>query len=190
VALLAALSWCAVSCVAPLGPGYTIEKQQIQVHFVAEPEPRIRIEADYFLKNTGNQPLDGLELRLPVKRRFRYEQPRATWDGAALAIGISQDNPRNSVVTFTQPWTFSSRRTLHVSYELSPAAPGETALSFAPDAFFLPAQGWSPELLPPRGLFSKGGVPLTNGNCVCIFPSDFWCARAARRGKLRKAAEK
>jgi len=89
------LSWCAASCVAPLGPGYTIEKQQIQVHFVAAPEPRIRIEADYLLKNTGNQPLSDLELRLPGRRRFHYDEPRATWDGATLAIGTSEDNPRN-----------------------------------------------------------------------------------------------
>jgi hypothetical protein len=61
----AAAFWAA-SCVAPLGPGYTIEKQQIQVQFVLVPSPRIRIEADYQLKNTGNQPLSDLEIRLPV----------------------------------------------------------------------------------------------------------------------------
>jgi len=51
---------------ASLQPGYTIEKQQIQVRFVLVPSPRIRIEADYQLKNTGNQPLSDLEIRLPV----------------------------------------------------------------------------------------------------------------------------
>jgi hypothetical protein len=172
-ALLAALSFSAASCVAPLGPGYTIEKQNIQVYFVGAPEPRIRIEADYLLKNTGNQPLDDLELRLPGKRRFHYSEPRATWDGAAIAIGISSDNPRNSLVSFSQPWTLSSRRTLHVSYELSPAAPGETTLSFAPDAFFLPAQGWSPELLPSRGSFATGGVPPKEWAMSVRVPAGF-----------------
>ena len=47
----------AAGCVAPLGPGYTIEKQEIRVQFKASPEPRIAIEADFQLKNTGNQPL-------------------------------------------------------------------------------------------------------------------------------------
>jgi hypothetical protein len=173
VALLAAFSFCAAACVAPLGPGYTIEKQQIQVNFVAAPEPRIRIEADYVLKNTGNQPLNDLELRLPGKRRFHYDEPRATWDGAALAIGISSDNPRNSLVTFSQPWALSSRRTLHISYELTPAAPGETTLSFAPDAFFLPAQGWSPELLPSRGSFATGGVPPKEWAMSVRVPAGF-----------------
>ena len=55
----------AAGCVAPLGPGYTIVRQQIRVQFVPAPEPRTRIEAEYLLKNTGNQPLSELELRLP-----------------------------------------------------------------------------------------------------------------------------
>jgi len=183
VTLLAVLSWCAASCVAPLGPGYTIEKQQIQVHFVAAPEPRIRIEADYLLKNTGNQPLSDLELRLPGRRRFHYDEPRATWDGATLAIGTSEDNPRNSVVTFSHAWALSARHTLHFSYQLEPPRPGETALSFAPDAFFLPAQGWSPELLPPRGLFSKGGVPPDKWELRVHLPERFLVRTSGEKSK-------
>ena len=64
----------------PLGPGYTIEKQEIRVRFVATPEPRIQLASDYRLKNTGNRPLDQLELRLPGRRRFRYENPNVSWD--------------------------------------------------------------------------------------------------------------
>src|SRR5260370_42398977 len=43
-------------CVAPLGPGYTIEKQQVHVQVGAAPEPRIRIEAEDLLKKTRNRP--------------------------------------------------------------------------------------------------------------------------------------
>lgn len=53
----------------------------------------------------------------------------------------------------------SARHTLHLSAEYLPANAGETTLSFSNDAFFLPAQGWSPELLPAKGLFATGGVP-------------------------------
>ncbi|MGH9865606.1 MAG: hypothetical protein ACRD4H_09360, partial [Candidatus Acidiferrales bacterium] len=61
--LLAGVIFCAGGCVAPLGPGYTIEKQEIHVDFVAAPEPRIYIQADYQLRNTGNQPLASLRVR-------------------------------------------------------------------------------------------------------------------------------
>jgi hypothetical protein len=46
-------------------------------------------------------------------------------------------------------------------------------LSFAPDAFFLPAQGWSPELLPAKGLFPTGGVPPQKWELVVRVPDTF-----------------
>src|SRR5437899_3053003 len=185
----AAAFWV-TSCVAPLGPGYTIEKQQIHVQFVPVPSPRIRIEANYQLKNNGNQPLSDLEIRLPVRRRFHYGEPRATWDGAALAIANSADNPRNSLASFSQAWAVSARRTLHVSYEFAPAEPGETALGFAEDAFFLPAQGWSPELLPARGGFATGGVPPKKWELSARVPEGFLIHMSGVQAKTsRKGGE-
>jgi hypothetical protein len=77
LAAAAGVAALASGCVAPLGPGYTIESQQVRVQFVAAPEPRIRIEAEYALKNTGNRPLNEVELRLPGRRRFDFYYPRA-----------------------------------------------------------------------------------------------------------------
>jgi hypothetical protein len=186
---VAAALWV-TSCVAPLGPGYAIEKQQIDVQFVPVPAPRIRIEADYRLKNTGNQPLSDLEIRLPGKRQFHYGELRATWDGAALAIANSADNPRNSLASFSQAWTVSARRTFHVSYEFAPAEPGETAMSFAEDAFFLPAQGWSPELLPARGVFATGGVPPKKWELSALVPEGFLIHMSGAQAKTsRKGGE-
>jgi len=167
------LSLWAASCAVPLGPGYTIEKQQFQVRFVAQPEPRIRIEADYQLKNTGNQPLHELELRLPGRRRFHYENPSAQWDSATLVLGESRDNPRNSILTLSEPWTMSSRHSLRLAVEFSPPREGEPSLSFSSDAFFLPAAGWSPELLPPGGLFASGGVPPKLWELLVAVPEGF-----------------
>ncbi len=171
--LLAASALFAASCVAPLGPGYTIESQHIRVQFVPAPEPRIRIEAEYVLKNTGNQPLSELELRLPGRQRFHSEEPRATWDATAITTGISAGNPRNALIALPQPWTMSARHTLHLSVEYSPATAGEGALSFSDDAFFLPAEGWSPELLPARGLFATGGVPPKKWEMNVRVPEGF-----------------
>ena len=67
------------------GPGYSIEKQEIRVQFLPGPDPRIRVDSDYQLRNTGNQPLSSLELRLAGRRSFRVAAAQATWDGAALA---------------------------------------------------------------------------------------------------------
>src|SRR5260370_5640428 len=104
----------AAGCVAALGPGYTIESQQVRVQFVPEPEPRIRIDAQYVLKNTGNRPLSELELRLPVWRSFHFDEPRAAWDATEVTPGISPDNPRNALIPLPRPWTLPARHTLNL----------------------------------------------------------------------------
>lgn len=170
-------------CVASLGPGYTIEKQEIRVQFVAAPEPRIRVEAEYSLKNTGNWPLNELELRLPGRRRFHFDEPHATWDATAISTGISSGHVRNALIMLPQPWTMSARHTLHLSIEYLPATSGETALSFSSDAFFLPAEGWSPELLPARGLFATGGVPPKKWDLSVQVPEGFLVHTSGQKAK-------
>jgi hypothetical protein len=170
-------------CVAPLGPGYTIESQQVRVQFIAAPEPRIRIETEYLLKNTGNRPLNELELRLPGRRRFHFDEPHATWDTIAITPAISTEHPRNVLITLPEPWTMSARHTLHLSIEYLPAAAGETALTFSSDAFFLPAEGWSPELLPARGLLATGGAPPKKWDLRVEVPEGFLVHTSGKQAK-------
>jgi hypothetical protein len=190
VLALAAVAYCAAGCTAAFGPGYTIEKQEISVRFVPAPQPRIQLEAAYQLRNDGNQPLSSIELRLPGRRRFHFADPHAEWDAAALALETSPANPRNVLLTFPKLWTVSQSRTLHLSVEFQPAAAGETTLSFAPDAFFLPAEGWSPELLPARGAFATGGVPPKKWFLTLRVPDAFLVHASGRASKTsRKGGE-
>src|SRR5260370_32755337 len=98
--------------------------------FVPAPQPVIRIEGVYQLKNTGDQPLTSLELRLPGRRRFHFSEPSAQWDKTALTFSASTDNPRNVLLTFPQPWTVSSRHTLRLAVEYQRPDSNATALSF------------------------------------------------------------
>ena len=170
-----------------LGPGYTIEKQEIRVRFVAKPEPRIGIAADYQLKNRGTRPLQELVLRLPGRRRFQYENPSAGWDSTKVMLQPSPDNPRDTLVALPKAWTRGARHTLHLSVEYAPPAAGDASLSFSNDAFFLPAAGWSPELLPPEGLFASGGVPPKKWNLWVDAPAGF---QIRTSGTQRKSGRK
>jgi hypothetical protein len=167
-----AILWAA-GCVAPLGPGYTIEKQEIRVHFLPSPEPHILIESDYQLKNSGNQPLASLEVRLPGRRRFHFAEPKASWDNAALNEKAVPSDPRNTLLKFPQPWAIGSSHTLHLSVEFQLSAPGGPGLSFASDAFFLPSEGWSAELLPAHGFLATGGVPPKKWELQVRVPDGF-----------------
>jgi hypothetical protein len=186
LALISAGYWAA-ACGAALGPGYTIDKQEIRVHFVGAPQPSIHVETDYRLRNNGNRPLSSLELRLPGRRRFHFADPRAEWDAQALTFEPSPADPRNVLLTFAQSWTVSAVHTLHLSVDFQPAESAEGGLSFAPDAFFLPAEGWSPELLPARGIFATGGVPPKSWLLTLRVPEGFLVHASGRQSKTSRA---
>jgi hypothetical protein len=185
---LAVTLWMA-GCATTPGPSYTIEEQHIRVQFISAPEPRMRIEAEYQLKNTGNQPLHELELRLPGRRRFHYEDPHASWDAITVTTLSSAENPRNSSISLPEPWTTLARHTLHLSVEYLPPATGEAGLNFAKDAFYLPAQGWSPELLPPPGLFASGGVPPKKWELLVRVPESFLVHTSGEETKSWRSGE-
>ena len=81
-----AAACCAAACTAAFGPGYTIEKQEMEVRFTADPQPVIHIDSVYRLRNDGNRPLSSIELRLPGRQRFNFTDPHADWDGHSLSI--------------------------------------------------------------------------------------------------------
>lgn len=168
---MAAAFWIS-ACAAPLGPGYTIESQEIHVEFDST-APRIHVESVYRLRNSGNQPVSSLEVRLPARRAFHMESSQAAWDAAPLSVQVSPENSRDTLLELAAPWKISARHTLRFSIDILPAASGETAFSFASDAFFLPSEGWTPELLPARGLFATGGVPPKNWRFSVQVPAGF-----------------
>ena len=94
------------------------------------------------------------------------------WDGQSLSGEQSTEYPRNTVLSLPGVWTISSHHSLHIAMDLETSAEGESHLRFAPDAFFLPAEGWAPELLPSRGLFATGRTPPLKWNLTVHVPRD------------------
>jgi len=170
--LVPAAFWVS-SCAVALGPGYSVDSQEIRVQFVPGTDPRIRVDSTYQLRNVGTKPLSSLELRLPGSRSFRVATAPATWDGAAIAEQGSPFFPRNTFLALPQEWKISERHTLHLSAEFRNPAPGEPGFTFASDAFFLPSESWAPELLPSQGLFSLGGVPPKKWRLEVRVPQGF-----------------
>lgn len=171
VFLLCTALWLA-ACAASFGPGYVVEKQEIRVSFFPEPAPSLQITAEYHLKNTGSQELSVLDVRLPG-RRFHPMDLAISWDGSPLAHDVSPDNPRNVQLRFAQSWPVGASHTLQFSYGISSVNSADGALGFSADAFFLPAESWTPELPQAAGLFGFGGVPPKKWELLVRVPQGF-----------------
>lgn len=186
VVVVSTAYWFA-ACAAPLGPGYIVEKQEIRVTFVPRPEARIRIAAEYHLKNSGNQELSSLDVRLPG-RRFHPAAMAISWEGGVLDQSASADNPRDTLLRFPQPWQVGARHTLRFAYDISSVNAPEGAIGFSSDAFFLPAGGWTPALPQARGVFGFGGVPPKNWELFVRVPQGFLVH--ASGGKEKRSRQK
>src|SRR5437016_286770 len=172
VLFLMGLACWSASCATSLGPGYVVEKQQVQVSFVSQAEPRIRVIAEYHLKNTGNQVLDSLDVRLPG-RRFHPGELAVLWDGAAIPQTPSADNPRDTLLRFPEPWVINSRHIMRFAYDIRSNSAEQRAIAFSADAFDLPAESWTPALPQARGVFGFGGVPPQKWDLVVRVPQGF-----------------
>ena len=148
------------------------------------------MDATYKLRNLGRRPLSSLNLRLPGRRRFDLASSQAAWDGSPIAEKNSDVNPRETVLPLPKVWAAKQVRTLRLSAEFKSPAAGETGFSFAPDAFFLPSEGWMPELLPAEGLFGTGGTPPRQWPLSVTVPDGFLIHTSGRAAKTsRKGAE-
>jgi len=171
VLLAGAACWLA-SCATSLGPGYIVEKQEVQVSFVSQAEPRIHIIAEYRVKNTGNQVLDSLDVRLPG-RRFSPTDLTVRWDGVTIPQTPSADNPRDASIRIPNPWTIGASHTVQFAYDIRSKIAQQGSIGFSTDAFHLPAEGWTPSLPQVRGVFGFGGVPPQKWGLVVRVPHGF-----------------
>jgi hypothetical protein len=186
VLLLIGLCWWSAACVNPLGPGYTIEQQQIDVHFVPA-SPSIQITAEYLLRNTGNRPLRSLELRLPAGRRVAPQNMALQWDGIAVSTEQASWNPRNSIIHFSGPWTKGERHNLRIAFQLRRPEGDQPGLNFAADAFFLPAATWAVELPQVRGVLGFGGTPPAKWQLTVRAPADFQIHSSGAAQKVKRS---
>jgi len=81
--------------VAPFGPGYTIEKQRMEVTYSNDAPDHVTVRAWYQMKNTGTQPLDEMSLRLPLNWEFAPRNIHVEWMGKALTLPASANDQKN-----------------------------------------------------------------------------------------------
>jgi hypothetical protein len=166
--LLLLLAGCAV----PLGPGYQLRKETVQVRLSAPSAP-LRVQADITLRNAGNTPLDSLSLRLPP-RLSPGEPVRILMPGRRMqALPASRNGAGQLVLPFQPPLARRHSLRFRLDYQLS--QPGED--------FLLEPSRWFPTAVPPRNLFAKGNAWADNTRIEISVPAGY---RALTSGRLRR----
>jgi hypothetical protein len=160
VAILAA--WTASGCTAAFGPGYTVEKQRVDVSYSQQTPDRVSVRASYELKNTGTRPLSALELQPPDSEIIQPQDLRVEWRGKTIEIPAAKPADNTAVTlraALPASWEIGESGEFLVSYDVK-ISPEKSAIGANHGAaFFLPSSGWLPALLPAHGAFATGGAP-------------------------------
>ena len=175
----------AASCAGSLGPGYTIERQRLEVAFVGSPQPRVDVRAEWRIKNTGTRPLAGLDVRLPDAKTHGLSELRA--ESGGTEVGAAGARAANAVrIAFAEPLAIKQKQEVAVSYALA----GGAGVVVSGAGFVLPPGEWAPVLLPPaaEGSFASGGEAPKKWDMTVRVPAGFQVyASGSERGEKKEA---
>jgi len=162
-------------CAVPLGPGYTIQKQQIEVRYVAAPAPHLAVRASYRLNNSGSRPLTSIDVRLPGEIAFGRESLRIQLDNRDVSPQFAPDTQSKGRIhiLLETPWAQKQEREIVFAYDLTSRISEHAATIVEMDRFYLPSGGWCPSLLPSGGLFAGGGKPPKRWDLIADVPEGF-----------------
>jgi len=184
VAILAA--WMSYGCAAAFGPGYTVEKQRVEVTYTQQAADKVSIRASYDVKNTGTKPLSALEIQPPYSEIIQPHDLHVEWRGKTVEFSApANDSVQNEIlIPLPENWKIGESGEFAVSYDMK-ISPDQSGIGPNHEsAFFLPSSGWLPILLPERGAFATGGKPPAKWDLVVSVPERYRVrASGENRGK-------
>ncbi|MGH9704971.1 MAG: M1 family aminopeptidase [Candidatus Acidiferrales bacterium] len=151
---------CLAGCNVPLAPGYRVEKQSLDVQYLAGSPPRIAVRAGFQLRNTGSTELTSLDAILPSRRIFATQDSRILLGGRAISPSpiespaAAETRGDDVQVPFDPPWPRNSAISLVFEYTLAPPPPGHGSIAVNDDSFHLNQGGWMPQLETPKKIFA------------------------------------
>jgi hypothetical protein len=188
VFVLASGLFLLAGCAVPLGPRYTIQKQNLELRFVSSPEPHLAVHSTYQLLNSGNQPLESLRVVVPSAQDFHRAWTSAHWNDQTIApkeirAASSNEYGDTAELHFPEAWQPKQKRTLILEYDLSSGSHLGSSLAVSQCTFFAYPEGWNPSLLPPRQILGVGGAPPKNWTISVRVPAGFLVHASGTAGK-------
>jgi hypothetical protein len=163
------------ACSTPLGPGYKVEREQIEVHCRPGPPPAVDVAERFRIRNIGNAPLESLEFRLAAELLPADAPVTAQADGHPATVERTEKTLR---VVLQPAWKMKSRHELSLAYHFGDAPAAHVYVSARGDEFLLLGEGWLAQPLRPRGTFAKGGERPANAALRVRAPAGLRVAAA------------
>jgi len=183
---LLAAALLATGCAVPLGPGFRLRSRQMVLgEAPAQPAP-VRVRVADRMENTGNRPLDYLDVSLPAAIAADRSNLTIRIDGrTVLPVAISDAPGAPLRVRFDPPWPPRQAREVALEYGLvtDPIRGGVAAAT--PDGFYLADPRALPFWLTPVGVFASGEVLSRDERFELSLPADFRVTASGRQQRRR-----
>jgi hypothetical protein len=182
-------AWMTAGCATPWGPGYTIEKQRIEVTYAREKPDRVSVRAWYQLKNTGKEPLSTISMEIPYLPQFTQDV-RAEWKASPLQSAPVAVSDHQLQFNLGSSWKRAERGEFVLTYELKVVDPGVPVVARSGPPFFLPSGDWYPVLIPPSGTFSELNPPPNKWDLIVSVPQGYHVYASGRAAGTDRSSGK
>ncbi len=183
-------------CSVPLAPGYRVDKQSLDVHYVAGASPRAEVRASFQLRNTGSADLPSLVAVLPSRKIFATQDMTLKIGGRTIApaplesAAAGETRGDDVQIPFDPPWPRNSVINLVFEYTLAPPPPGRGSIAFNENSFHLNQGGWMPQLEAPKKIFAHNIDRIDPELVSFLVPADFSILSGGRyKGSKKRGGE-
>ncbi len=175
-------------CNVALGPGYTIQEQKFEIHFVsgagAAPGGAVHLSTCEFRQSIASEH----SYHRSAGGGISSHATAAEWNSQSVNVQlVSAATPADIGDTlelrWNDAWNPKQKRKLVLSYELSTGEHLGSFLAVAPETFFAYPDSWNPKLLAPKGVFGTGGTPPKKWGIAVGVPSGFLVRASGSSGK-------
>jgi len=182
LAAVVILATLLTGCAVPLGPGFRLRTRQMALGTAAATSAPVHLRITDRIENTGNRPLEYLDVNLPSAIDPAKNNVSIRIDGKpATPLAGSADPASPLRLRFDPPWPVRQAREFILEYDLAtdPVSGGVAAV--APEGFYLADPRALPSWLTPVGFFARGDVLDRDERFEITLPADFRVVASGRQ---------
>jgi hypothetical protein len=151
-----------------LAPGFAIQRQSLDLNYVAGDPSRTHVQVTYRLMNAGNSDLTALQATIPSLSGLHVtvdSREVTVQSSSGKRVGVAQIS-----IPFEPAWPQKAWRNVEIGYDIAVA---QRAAGAVPAIYFSQSEEWFPELQKPHGMMAKGSARAAEVDVSIQVPQGF-----------------